>query len=264
MNWSLTYPQGLAKAVTFSYDDGQAHDRRLVKIFNTYGVKGTFHLNSGRLDTEGFVTRAEIPALYAGHEVSCHGVDHAWLTHLSKEQLVREVWEDRRALEGITGSPVCGMSYAFGVYSDEAVALLGSLGVEYARTTVATKKFAVPANFLTWHPTCHHNDGALGLAGDFLQTPAFRKLPLFYIWGHSYEFDRQNNWDLIESICAAIANKPDVWYTTNIDYKRYITAARSLISTVDGTVVHNPSGIPVWIEAGGKLIDVRPGQTVTL
>ena len=38
---------GKKKAVTFSYDDGVTQDRRLVEMMNTYGVKGTFNLNSG-------------------------------------------------------------------------------------------------------------------------------------------------------------------------------------------------------------------------
>ncbi len=34
------YPGGLAKAITFSYDDGQVYDRRLIEIFNQAGFKG--------------------------------------------------------------------------------------------------------------------------------------------------------------------------------------------------------------------------------
>ena len=49
------YPGGLAKAITFSYDDGQVYDRRLIEIFNQAGFKGTFHLNSGNLDKDGYV-----------------------------------------------------------------------------------------------------------------------------------------------------------------------------------------------------------------
>lgn len=51
------YPGGLAKAITFSYDDGQVYDRRLIEIFNQAGFKGTFHLNSGNLDKDGYVQR---------------------------------------------------------------------------------------------------------------------------------------------------------------------------------------------------------------
>ena len=41
------YPQGKIKAFTLSYDDGNVADRKLVGMFNKYGLKGTFHLNSG-------------------------------------------------------------------------------------------------------------------------------------------------------------------------------------------------------------------------
>ena len=38
---------GKMKALTFSYDDGVLQDRRLIEIFNKYGLKATFNLNSG-------------------------------------------------------------------------------------------------------------------------------------------------------------------------------------------------------------------------
>jgi peptidoglycan/xylan/chitin deacetylase (PgdA/CDA1 family) len=43
------FPGGKQKALTLSYDDGQAQDRRLVALFNKYNLKATFHLNSGRV-----------------------------------------------------------------------------------------------------------------------------------------------------------------------------------------------------------------------
>ena len=45
----LRYPGGLAKAVTFSYDDGVEQDIRLVEIFNKNGIKGTFNINTGSI-----------------------------------------------------------------------------------------------------------------------------------------------------------------------------------------------------------------------
>lgn len=71
------YPGGLPKAMTFSYDDGQVYDRRLVKLFDEAGFKATFHLNSGNLGKRGFVTPEEVGTLYQNHEVACHGVTTA-------------------------------------------------------------------------------------------------------------------------------------------------------------------------------------------
>ena len=42
------FPGGKAKALTMSYDDGKVQDRRLIDIFNKYGIKGTFNLNYGQ------------------------------------------------------------------------------------------------------------------------------------------------------------------------------------------------------------------------
>ncbi|MCA1075358.1 hypothetical protein K9O30_16845 [Clostridium bowmanii] len=41
------FPKGRKKVLTFSYDDGVCQDIRLVEIFNKYGLKGTFNINSG-------------------------------------------------------------------------------------------------------------------------------------------------------------------------------------------------------------------------
>ena len=46
------FPGGKHKALTFSFDDGRKEDRRLVELFNQYGIKGTFNLNSGLQDAE--------------------------------------------------------------------------------------------------------------------------------------------------------------------------------------------------------------------
>lgn len=41
----MRYPEGKAKTVTFSYDDGVFEDKRLVEIFDRYGMKCTFNHN---------------------------------------------------------------------------------------------------------------------------------------------------------------------------------------------------------------------------
>ena len=46
---SMLFPEGKRKALTFSYDDGTIHDRRLAALLNEYGMKGTFNLNYGLL-----------------------------------------------------------------------------------------------------------------------------------------------------------------------------------------------------------------------
>jgi uncharacterized membrane protein YkoI len=52
---------GKRKAVTFSFDDGVTQDRRLAELFNRYGMKCTFNINSDLLGRPGEVKVAGIP-----------------------------------------------------------------------------------------------------------------------------------------------------------------------------------------------------------
>lgn len=256
------YPQGKVRALTMSYDDGRDYDRRLIEIFNRYGIRGTFHLNSGKLGQDNrFVTADEIASLYAGHEVSVHTLTHPYLDLTSTEEVVYEVMEDRRNLEALVGYPVRGMSYPFGTYNEKVINQLRGLGIVYARTTKATNGFNVPDDFLTWHPTCHHN-------GDILtKLENFRKRPwpgaLLYIWGHSFEFGNNNDWQIIEDFCAAAAGDEQTWYATNIEIYDYVMAQRALTLSADRKMAYNPSAISVWVSVDGVPVECKPGVVTT-
>ena len=265
----FVYPNGKRKALTFSYDDAQRFDRELVEIFNKYGVKGTFHLNSGTLSdthdgTEFFISKEEVPTLYKGHEVAVHGVEHRNLPNLSKSQMVMEIEEDRKALEKLTGSFVQGMSYAFGSYNDQVVEVLKVLGIKYSRTVKATNGFFPPEDFLTWHPTCHHDGNLMELGKRFLNTPDYIELPLMYVWGHSFEFGNKNDYSVIDAFCEMMSGKEDIWYATNLEICDYINATRNQEFSADGMTMKNPTATSVWINTKEGIVEVKPGQVISL
>ena len=47
---------------------------------------------------------------------------------------------------------------------------------------------------------------------------------LFYVWGHSYEFDKDNNWEIIENFAEYVGKREDVWYVTNIEIYDYVNS----------------------------------------
>ena len=260
----IYYPQGKKKALTMSYDDNQVFDRRLVEIFNKYGIRGTFHLNSGTLDGDIFIKASEVSELYKGHEISAHSLTHPYLTGLPVDMAVSEMVEDRRRLEALAGYPVRGMSYPFGAYSDDVIAALPACGIEYSRTVYSHGGFQLPENFLTWHPTCHHGQNLMDKANAFINHASWAKMPLLYVWGHSFEFERENNWELIEEFCKFVSGNESVWYATNIEIMDYIKAVRGLRFGVDCKVVSNPSATPVWIGVDCEPVKIGAGETVTL
>lgn len=254
------FPHARKRALTFSYDDGTVHDRRLVEIFNRYGVRASFHLNSGMLDRAGWIRSSEVASLYRNHEVSVHTIHHYHLERIPPDIAATEILDDRRALEALVGYPVRGMSFPFGAFNDDLVRLLPSLGIEYARTVRETGLLEVPGNFHLWDATCHHNHDLLALGERFLETDSPQPV-LMVVWGHSWDFDQDNNWSLMEEFCRLTGGKDDVWYATSIDIADYIAAIRRLRFSVVKDRVYNPSSLPVWIEVDSREVMVPPGQT---
>ena len=160
---------GKMKALTFSYDDGVTTDQRLIDIFNKYGMKGTFNLNTGKHTHEGqsrWVRRAksgygyitkftieELPEIYKGHEIAVHSLTHPHLEQLEREECVRQIAEDNANIEQIFGKKACGMAYPYGTYNDMVVDVLAEQGIRYARTVRSTHSFDLQTDLLRFHPT---------------------------------------------------------------------------------------------------------------
>lgn len=221
MNWREHYK----KAITFSYDDGVTQDLRLLEIFNRYGLKATFNLNTGLNAENGswVYMGAEVKRLnlaehvkdYAGHEIAVHTRTHVNLTEVDEETFDREIREDVEELCRLFGKKPVGMAYPYGTYNDSVVARLPQYGIRYSRGVCSTHSFDEQENLLAFQPTCHHEDEKLfELAERFLALET-DKPQILYIWGHAYEFDGNQNWDRIEKLCQMLAGKKDIFYGTN-------------------------------------------------
>ena len=122
---------GKMKAVTFSYDDGIRQDRRLVELFNKYGVKATFNLNSGiQSDVSPFIIKeivvhrmniAGMKELYTGHEIASHALTHANLARHDADTVYNEVKADMEILSARFDQNVTSFAYPFGTFSSLTV-----------------------------------------------------------------------------------------------------------------------------------------------
>ena len=270
----IRFPDGKCKAATFSYDDGVKADIKLIKIFDKYGVKGTFNLNSILFDCENWHDRMDEELTYktfinCGHEIALHGARHIFLNKVPLPEAANEIVQNRLYLENKFKKIVRGMAYAYNGYNSEIINLLKSLGVTYARTTEESHSFEVPENWLTLKPTCHHADPKLGeLTDRFLnQSPEdefkHREPWLFYVWGHSYEFDDNGNWHIIENLCRRLSENKDIWFASNGEIYDYVQAYNRLVFSLDGERVYNPSCIPVFIELRGRVYEIPCGKEIS-
>ncbi len=272
----MVLKHGKRKVLTLSYDDGVVQDIRLIDIMNKHGLKGTFNLNSSLYLPEdsvrehfyGRLKLSEAKQLYtnSGHEVAVHGLTHPFLEQLNSSEMIYEITEDRKQLESQYNTIIRGMAYPFGTYNDKVVEVLQHCEIAYARTVQSTFGFDFPENWLLWHPTCQHDCPNLGeLAKRFVEEPCyFGNVELFYLWGHSYEFDDNNNWEVIEKFAEYIGGHDHIWYATNIEIYEYVMAYRRLETSYDKRIIHNPTAIDVWVEIQGQTYCIKAGETITV
>ncbi len=249
--------------MTMSYDDGKLADERLLKIFNRHGIKGTFNLNYGLMDNPERINRDKIKDLYEGHEIATHTLKHPTISRCPLTEVAKEILEDRIGLEHIAGYPVRGHAYPNGSCNEEIKQLLKSLGIAYARLAcMESGEFELPEDAYEWKSTCHHNYHLMDYAKTFADFKKPQYLKCLSVWGHSYEFDRDNNWDLIEEFCAYMGEREDIWYATNIDIIDYNRVCRCLQFGAAGDFVYNPSAKSAWLQVDDRIIEIKGGSLV--
>ena len=285
----LRFPGGKAKAVTFSYDDGSLSDIKLCEIMNRYGIKGTFNL-CGSFIGEGesnrsFMSAAEIKEhiLASGHEIAVHGEYHRAPGKQRPIEIITDMLNCRLHLEDLFGGIIRGCaypdsgitSYANGTDYESVKRVLEEIGIVYSRSLAGDNdRFELPQDWYNWIPTAHHsNPEVMNYIEKFnnLEIDPYspkRTPKLFYLWGHSFEY-QNNGWELCENICKALSGNDEVWYATNIQIRDYVDAYMRLVYSADGNTVYNPTLFDIWFEQSynsgtHKIISVKSGETVSV
>ena len=264
------FPGGAAKALTFSYDDGGKNDPKFIAILDKYGMKGTFNLNACNI-----VDKMKDPEsnwsldIYKDHEIATHNFRHISFAVHPREQILAEIYWDRRVLEALSGRIITGHAYASSTHagsSEIAREVLKAAGILYARvTSPAGNPFDLPGNWLFWEPTCHHSmQGDLSEKGEIFLKTDDTKMRLMYVWGHVAEFDRDNNYDVIEKFCEKMAaDRERIFFGTNGEIADYLKAWEKCRKTGDGKSIKNTSFMTLFVAKEGPIVPLPPGKTVT-
>ena len=171
-------------------------------------------------------------------------------------------------------------------YPDSGITQMGNFGnyemikqylieldIAYSRTLSGDNNaFMLPEDFHAWMPTAHHNNPQImAFIDEFLSLDISpkayhaRRVPrLFYIWGHSYEFDNRDNWEHMEDVCKKLANNDEIWYATNIEIYDYVQAYKSLRYSADGHMVYNPTLYTIYIDVDGKPYTIKSAETLRI
>ncbi len=271
INW--TYPDGKYKALIMSYDDGLDDDIALAQLFDRYGIIGTFHLNSGLLDTraiwnEGkpneilqtYLSKDTLVHVFKNHEIAVHGTYHKALVGLSDKEILEEINVDIENLTILSDRKISSMAYAFGSTNDHVAEVIGTTPLTNARTVKSSYNFDLPKDYYLWNPTCHDSEALEYLEAYIsLDSPS---LSLFYVWGHSWELrDTLRNQNILK-FCKEIGDRDDIWYIGAGDFADYHASLKVL--EIGPQQIVNPEGNGVvYYREKGQLKSLDPGQRLT-
>lgn len=266
------YPQGKRKAFNVTYDDGVLQDVRFVQLLNQYGLKGTFNLNSELMQDEFVWTHAsgldikrlspiEAAAVYVGHEVASHTLNHPQMEHLPEHEVMRQLREDKENLGLLYDEEIRGFAVPFDYYSDMIEECVKNCGFAYCRISEESHSFAPQNDFYHWKATVFHTDPKLAkLTEQFLS--AKEELACFQIVGHTYDLDVENMWEKMEKIFKKISADEDVLPMTTIEMVDYLRSMEYV--DITNTYIKNNSLKPLWFAVDGELLEVQPGEAAVI
>lgn len=119
--------------VSLTFDDGTASQYSARSLLTRFGMHATFFINSGRLNTSGYLSSAQVQQLAAdGNEIGGHTVSHADLPALDIDEQRRQVCNDRVALTSL-GVTVTDFAYPYGDVNATAESVVEACGYNSAR-----------------------------------------------------------------------------------------------------------------------------------
>lgn len=230
------------KFFTLSLDDGITQDLKVIEILKKYNVTCvSFNINTGlyganwdwvgpaigdpTIPHQRFTEEELKTGIYDGYEVLVHTMNHPSLKNYDKRasQIKKEVGRDADNIEELTGVRPVGMAWPGGdtEYTDTTIELvLENTDIRFARGTTSTYNFELPEYFMKWMPTCSAIDPqCLTLAQQFIDAECTEDM-LFYVWGHSYEFDLNNGagYQTFEQLVKMMSEAEDVYLVTNTQF----------------------------------------------
>lgn len=201
------------KYFVFSIDDGTIYDEQVISLFNKYGIRGTFNLNSGLDDFVWYLEELPIrrfileekKELYSNHEVASHSLTHPYLDMCIDEIVKKEINEDIDNLERIFKRKIVSFATPFDTCSEREVNLIKSnSSLSNIRLSEIDESFSFPKDPYHIKITALDIDRALELIHDFRSR---KEDGLFIYAGHSYDFYVNNSFSKLEELLKILVSE---------------------------------------------------------
>lgn len=211
---------------TMSWDDGSPYDLRLADLLLKYNLASTFYIPKNNIEGIPVVTSKELTELSKHFEIGAHTIDHVRLNNLSHEEITSQIQQSKEWLEYEIGSPIYGFCYPGGGYNDYCIDAVKKAGFFYSRTVenfsnnipnlyempttlqiFNHKNYILLSNiiksknsfvkFSNYHSVLSSNK-LINRLEYILEHSINEGFSYLHFWGHSWEIERYDLWDLLE------------------------------------------------------------------
>jgi peptidoglycan-N-acetylglucosamine deacetylase len=224
--------------VTTSWDDGHLLDLKMADLLKKYAIKGTFYVspNNREFAKNDLLSDEQVKLLSYEFEIGAHTMTHPLLNKISLEEAAKEISDSKKYLEQVIGRPIKSFCYPGGHYQKKHKQIIKQEGFKLART-VKSFCFAIQ-DYYEMPTSLHAYDHWLDVWNvlqfvnfnpirffkyyrhwDLLAMAMFDKIKseggIFHLWGHSWEIEKNNDWERLEKVFKYIGRDLKVVYATN-------------------------------------------------
>lgn len=199
-----------------SFDDATIQDVRVAELMKKYQIETIFYWPAkpemcNEPNGRTSLSTDQMLEISKDFEIGSHTITHPLLTRIAPEEAETEIVESKRLLEQMLDQPINSFCYPRG-YSNPAIQeMVVNAGYDNARSTLVGYVHETENRFFEQtavHVACDRKEYA-GLDWFDYGIKLFeiaKKVPdsLFHIWGHSWEIDKNNQWDRFEQFLKAI------------------------------------------------------------
>lgn len=224
--------------VTTSWDDGHKLDLKLAKLLKKYGIKGTFYIapSNREWDEKDLLSNSEIKHLSQDFEIGAHTLTHPAMTKINYDEAEQEVLESKEYLEKLTGKRIVSFCYPRGKHNPAIQEMIQQAGFTSART-VERHSFTFPDNrfvcdttihtykhysdifkiarFSRWNPLVFMENMNWECLAKRMFDRVMEKGGLYHLWGHSWEIDKNKDWNRLKNVFLYIGGRSGVRYLEN-------------------------------------------------
>jgi len=218
--------------VTTSWDDGSALDQNLADLLDKHSMRGTFYVPRSYLSNS--LSEHQLKILDNRFEIGAHTLNHIVLTDTSLNDAMNEIEGSKLWLQDLLGHSIKMFCYPKGRFNKDIKNLVRNSGFIASRTCYYGD-FKLPGDPFEWQITLHASNGSprqsfktwyksgisikslfdWEIRAKLLFDLALKNGGIYHLWGHSWEIEKNHEWQKLERVLIYLSEKDHVTYAVN-------------------------------------------------